>query len=125
LHKKDGTRAEWEYPFAVAGINISFMLVQMLDLQSGIRTEKQKYHAKYSFFFWFINEFVFMVAGSPTSLASVRFLELLGEDEMAFDNLFCVAFQMMDVQWLSKRASYMEFNVKIIKPSIIFFTILV
>lgn len=66
-----------------------------------------------------------MVAGAPTSLASVRFLELLGEDEMAFDNLFCVAFQMMDVQWLAKRASYMEFNVKITKPLIIFFTILV
>jgi hypothetical protein len=67
---------------------------------------------------------VFVVAGAPTSLASVRFLELLGEDEMAFDNLFCVAFQMMDVQWLAKRASYMEFNVKITKPAIIFFTTL-
>ncbi|XP_059428844.1 uncharacterized protein LOC132162595 isoform X2 [Corylus avellana] len=82
LHKQDGTRAEWEYPFAVAGINISFMLAQMLDLQSG----------------------------KPTSLAAIRFLELLNEDEMAFDNLFCVSFQMMDAQWLAKRASYMEFN---------------
>ncbi|KAM3312151.1 hypothetical protein ACQJBY_032252 [Aegilops geniculata] len=35
LHKADGERAEWEYPFAVAGVNISYMLVQMLDLQSG------------------------------------------------------------------------------------------
>lgn len=35
LHKQDGSRADWEYPFAVAGINISFMLAQMLDLQSG------------------------------------------------------------------------------------------
>ena len=35
LHKQEGERAEWEYPFAVAGINISFMLIQMLDLQSG------------------------------------------------------------------------------------------
>lgn len=35
LHKLDGNRADWEYPFAVAGINISFMLIQMLDLQSG------------------------------------------------------------------------------------------
>lgn len=35
LHKRDGDRSDWEYPFAVAGINISFMLVQMLDLQSG------------------------------------------------------------------------------------------
>lgn len=35
LLKLDGNRADWEYPFAVAGINISFMLIQMLDLQSG------------------------------------------------------------------------------------------
>lgn len=36
LLKEDGNRAEWEYPFAVAGINVSFMLIQMLDLNSGI-----------------------------------------------------------------------------------------
>ncbi|KAJ6433409.1 hypothetical protein OIU84_017162 [Salix udensis] len=36
LFKQGGQRATWEYPFAVAGINVSFMLIQMLDLQSGI-----------------------------------------------------------------------------------------
>uniref|UniRef100_A0A7N0VFR1 ELMO domain-containing protein n=1 Tax=Kalanchoe fedtschenkoi TaxID=63787 RepID=A0A7N0VFR1_KALFE len=82
LHKTEGQRAEWEYPFAVAGINISFMLAQMLDLQSEI----------------------------PKTSVGLRFLELLGEDDMAFDNLYCVAFQLMDAQWLAKRASYMEFN---------------
>ncbi|KAA3473155.1 ELMO domain-containing protein A-like isoform X3 [Gossypium australe] len=82
LHKQDGNRSELEYPFAVAGINISFMLVQMLDLQSG----------------------------KPSSRAGRRFLELLAEDEMAFDDLYCVTFRMMDAQWLVKRASYMEFN---------------
>lgn len=82
LHKQQGRRAEWEYPFAVAGLNISFMLAQMLGLQSG----------------------------RPTTLAGKRFLELLGEDAMALDNLYCVAFEMMDAQWLAKRASYMEFN---------------
>ncbi|KAG5041895.1 hypothetical protein JHK87_005810 [Glycine soja] len=82
LHKQDGTRAEWEYPFAVAGINISFMLAQMLDLQAGL----------------------------PSSSSGIHFLKLLEEDEMAFDILFCVAFQMMDAQWLAKRATYMEFN---------------
>ncbi|XP_078159991.1 ELMO/CED-12 family protein [Carex rostrata] len=83
LLKQEGTRAEWEYPFAVAGINISFMLIQMLDLQS---------------------------TGMPSSQAGTRFLELLAEDENAFDKLYCVAFQLMDAQWLVKRASYMEFN---------------
>lgn len=88
LHKKDGRRAEWEYPFAVAGVNLSFMLIQMLDLQSGM----------------------------PSSKAGIRFLELLGEDEKAFDNLYCVAFRMLDAQWLAKRASYMEFN-EVLKSS--------
>ncbi|CAN6289594.1 unnamed protein product [Urochloa humidicola] len=82
LKKVQGQRSDWEYPFAVAGINISFMLIQMLDLQSTI----------------------------PSSKSGVRFLELLGRDENAFDHLYCVAFRLLDAQWLVKRASYMEFN---------------
>lgn len=34
LLKQAGERSEWEYPFAAAGINVSFMLIQMLDLHS-------------------------------------------------------------------------------------------
>ncbi|XP_054815735.1 uncharacterized protein LOC129315751 isoform X2 [Prosopis cineraria] len=34
LHKRDGDRSTWEYPFAIAGINISFMLIKLLDLLS-------------------------------------------------------------------------------------------
>jgi len=36
LCKKNGDRELWEYPFAVAGVNITFMLIQMLDLQAGL-----------------------------------------------------------------------------------------
>uniref|UniRef100_A0A452XNL9 ELMO domain-containing protein n=1 Tax=Aegilops tauschii subsp. strangulata TaxID=200361 RepID=A0A452XNL9_AEGTS len=36
LCKQNGDRALWEYPFAVAGVNITFMLIQMLDLQTGL-----------------------------------------------------------------------------------------
>ncbi|KAB1999380.1 hypothetical protein ERO13_D12G141800v2 [Gossypium hirsutum] len=82
LLKEDGDRATWEYPFAVAGINVSFMLIQMLDLYS----EK------------------------PKNLPGLNFLKLLGEDEEAFDVLYCVAFELMDAQWLAMHASYMEFN---------------
>lgn len=39
LLKEDGNRATWEYPFAVAGINVSFMLIQMLDLKSGMHQQ--------------------------------------------------------------------------------------
>ncbi|XP_066351445.1 uncharacterized protein [Miscanthus floridulus] len=82
LSKVQGQRADWEYPFAVAGINISFMLVQMLDLKSSV----------------------------PSSKYGIRFLEFLERDENAFDHLYCVAFRLLDAQWLVKRASYMEFN---------------
>ncbi|PRQ52708.1 putative ELMO domain-containing protein [Rosa chinensis] len=34
LFKQGGSRATSEYPFAVAGINISFLLIQLLDLWS-------------------------------------------------------------------------------------------
>ncbi|XP_024019972.1 ELMO domain-containing protein A isoform X2 [Morus notabilis] len=82
LFKQDGKRATWEYPFAVAGINVSFMLIQMLDL----------YSAK------------------PKCIPGINFMRLLGEDEEAFDVLYCIAFEMMDAQWLAMHASYMEFN---------------
>ncbi|XP_050899157.1 uncharacterized protein LOC127105976 isoform X2 [Lathyrus oleraceus] len=84
LSKKDGDRATWEYPFAAAGINISFMLIQMLDLYT---------------------------EGKPRCLPGMNFVKLLGEDEEAFDILYCIAFEMMDAQWLAMHASYMNFNV--------------
>ncbi|XP_020570746.1 ELMO domain-containing protein A isoform X2 [Phalaenopsis equestris] len=81
LFKQEGIRAAWEYPFAVAGINITFMLIQMLDLYS----EK------------------------PRNLRGVNFIRILS-DETAFDVLYCIAFQMMDAQWLAMRASYLQFK---------------
>ena len=36
---------------------------------------------------------------------------LFAVNESAFDILYCIAFKLMDHQWLSMRASYMEFNV--------------
>ncbi|KAF3650213.1 putative ELMO domain-containing protein B-like isoform X2 [Capsicum annuum] len=83
LFKQSGSRANWEYPFAVAGINVTFMLIQMLDLFS----EK------------------------PKCLPGLNFVKLIGEDDEAFDVLYCIAFAMMDAQWLAMRASYMDFNV--------------
>uniref|UniRef100_A0A0E0GWY2 ELMO domain-containing protein n=1 Tax=Oryza nivara TaxID=4536 RepID=A0A0E0GWY2_ORYNI len=34
LLKKQGMRATWEYPFAVAGVNVSYMLIQLLELNA-------------------------------------------------------------------------------------------
>lgn len=36
LRKQVGERSVWEYPFAVAGVNITSMLIQMLDLEPGL-----------------------------------------------------------------------------------------
>ncbi|XP_042507945.1 ELMO domain-containing protein A-like isoform X2 [Macadamia integrifolia] len=82
LQKQEGDRSMWEYPFAVAGVNITFMLIQMLGLQ----------------------------AVKPRMLIGAIFLKLLSENESAFDLLYCIAFKLMDQQWLSMRASYMDFN---------------
>ncbi|XP_020547144.1 ELMO domain-containing protein A isoform X3 [Sesamum indicum] len=82
LRKKEGDRALWEYPFAVAGVNITFMLIQMLDLE----------------------------AVKPRTLVGATFLKFLTENESAFDLLYCIAFKLMDHQWLAMHASYMDFN---------------
>ncbi|XP_034708438.1 ELMO domain-containing protein A-like isoform X4 [Vitis riparia] len=82
LRKQEGDRALWEYPFAVAGVNITFMLIQMLDLE----------------------------AVKPRSMAGAIFLKFLSENESAFDLLYCITFKLMDNQWLAMHASYMDFN---------------
>ncbi|CAF2138679.1 unnamed protein product [Brassica rapa] len=82
LNKQGGKRAAWEYPFAVAGVNITFMIMQMLDLE----------------------------ASKPRTFVGSVFLQMLSENEWAFDLLYCVAFAVMDKQWLDRNATYMEFN---------------
>ncbi|KAL7197078.1 hypothetical protein ACSBR1_036987 [Camellia fascicularis] len=83
LKKQGGKRAAWEYPFAVAGVNITFMIMQMLDLDATRRR----------------------------TFVRTVFLQMLSENEWAFDLLYCVAFVVMDKQWLEKNATYMQFNV--------------
>ncbi|KAD4982625.1 hypothetical protein E3N88_19296 [Mikania micrantha] len=82
LKKQEGDRSMWEYPFAVAGVNITFMLIQMLDLE----------------------------AVKPRTLVGATFLKFLSDNESAFNLLYCIAFVLMDHQWLAMRASYMDFN---------------
>jgi ELMO domain-containing protein len=33
LHKRSGTRVQWEYPFAAAGINLTFALAELLGFK--------------------------------------------------------------------------------------------
>jgi hypothetical protein len=46
LYKKGEGRASWEYPFAVAGVNITFMLIQMLNLGSGNKEYSKPYEKR-------------------------------------------------------------------------------
>ncbi|TVU15008.1 hypothetical protein EJB05_38506 [Eragrostis curvula] len=85
LCKQNGDRALWEYPFAVAGVNITFMLIQMLDLEGD----------------------------KPTTLVGAVFLNLLLENDRAFDILYCITFMLMDQKWLDMHATYMDFNIVI------------
>ncbi|XP_055808160.1 uncharacterized protein LOC129876696 isoform X2 [Solanum dulcamara] len=82
LQKQEGDRALWEYPFAVAGVNITFMLIQILDIE----------------------------AIKPRNMVGAKFLKFLAENESAFDLLYCITFKLMDHQWLAMNASYMDFN---------------
>ncbi|XP_062110662.1 uncharacterized protein LOC133822371 isoform X1 [Humulus lupulus] len=82
LKRQGGKPAAWEYPFAVAGVNITFMIMQMLDLDTI----------------------------KPRTFVRPVFLQMLSENEWAFDLLYCVAFMVMDKQWLERNATYMEFN---------------
>jgi len=40
------------------------------------------------------------------------FSYVFSENEWTFDLLYCVAFLVMDKQWLERNATYMEFNVR-------------
>ncbi|KAJ7957571.1 ELMO domain-containing A [Quillaja saponaria] len=88
LKKQGGKQVAWEYPFAVAGVNITFMIMQMLDLD----------------------------ASKPRTFVRTVFLQMLSENEWSFDLLYCVAFMVMDKQWLERNATYMEFN-EVLKSS--------
>ncbi|CAH8269181.1 unnamed protein product [Arabidopsis lyrata] len=74
-----------ESPFPVAGISITFMLNQMLDLDAGI----------------------------PRRIVLDNLLRLLSVEESASDIRHCTAFKLIDQQWLSMRAS-VAFNRKYI-----------
>jgi len=97
LHKRQGARATWEYPFAVAGLNLTFVLTEVLELQRH-RHQGQGQGAGASHV--------------PRGAAARGFLALLGGEsgDDAFGDLYCAAFRVLDREWLAMKASYMEFN---------------
>ena len=103
LSKSDGERSEWEYPFAAAGVNVTFALVHLLELApastravrsvgviEGLPSAKSE------------------VPRVPTTPAGVAFLDMI-DVEGAFESLYVAFFEAMDREWLARRATYMEF----------------
>eukprot|EP00191_Tetraselmis_sp_GSL018_P001183 CAMPEP_0177615690 /NCGR_PEP_ID=MMETSP0419_2-20121207/23625_1 /TAXON_ID=582737 /ORGANISM="Tetraselmis sp., Strain GSL018" /LENGTH=380 /DNA_ID=CAMNT_0019113435 /DNA_START=69 /DNA_END=1212 /DNA_ORIENTATION=+ len=83
LGKVNGRRSEWEYPFCVAGVNLTFAMIEILDVADGRQ---------------------------PRTRAGTNFFTALSEGtDNAFEEVYCAAFQLLDSKWLEMRASYMEF----------------
>ncbi|CAL5421127.1 unnamed protein product [Camellia sinensis] len=108
LKKQGGKRAAWEYPFAVAGVNITFMIMQMLDLDAN--ESKHRLFFLHVFLGALLIQVIAILAAKPRTFVRTVFLQMLSENEWAFDLLYCVAFVVMDKQWLEKNATYMQFN---------------
>ena len=70
LHKSEGERSDWEYPFAVAGINLTFMLQEVV----GLRDRRVG---------------VLLAARLPASAPGRAFLELLAQTSHAFEQVGC------------------------------------
>ena len=89
-------RSDWEYPFSAAGMNVTFMLVDVFGLRSAAAGRD----------------------GAPGTRkhnkATLRaLLEIESESDdilVAFNEVYCVAFEMLDAQWLEQKASYLQFN---------------
>jgi len=94
MRKSRGKRSSWEYPFGAAGMNVAWMLVELLQLQPP-------------------------PAGgggggggsSVTKTAAGRgFVGLLGAHSAAFEEVYCAAYDALDRAWVERGATYMEFN---------------
>jgi hypothetical protein len=80
--KSRGARSEFEYPFAAAGVNLTFNLVEILEIR------KQ----------------------SPVTPSGVCFAKLLDNEEEAFEAIYALTFDALDREWLdTPNANYMDF----------------
>lgn len=123
LWKKNGTRSAWEYPFAAAGVNVTFALVDVLELRGASRA---------------VSSGAGVVLGddaldttraqalAPRTPAAVAFLDMLdpgsneeedaasskkhSDPDVAFEHLYASFWEVFDNEWLDQKASYMEFS---------------
>lgn len=120
LNKSRGTRASIEYPFAVAGVNITFALMSMLGLRdpalvaalaggntdNGAAVGASETPAEPG------GAVIPAHATSPELHAFAEQLSVHGaHGARAFDSLYAFTFEALDAVWLETKASYMDFGV--------------
>ena len=122
LWKKNGTRSAWEYPFAAAGVNVTFALVDVLELRAtravssgaGVVLGDDALDTTRA------------QALAPRTPAAVAFLDMLdpgsneeedaasskkhSDPDVAFEHLYASFWEVFDNEWLDQKASYMEFS---------------
>ena len=137
LYKKTGTGSAWEYPFAAAGVNVTFALVDLLELRgSGTRAVPSGAGVV-------LADARSDATRAPRTNAAVAFLDLLdpggiresiesresfglsddardgrrrvssvssADPDFAFEHLYATFWEVFDNEWLDKKASYMEFS---------------
>lgn len=97
LNKTEGARAEWEYPFCVGGLNVAFMLSEVVGIKLPFGSSSSS-----------------QTAVSPLNSAAGRgFIGLLqasDNEQLLFEEVFVATFEELDRCWLRMRCSYMEFG---------------
>jgi len=80
---------EYFLPFALTGLNLTFMLTNLLQVGQSFRTP--------------LNE--------ESSIYYQTFLDLIEQDEYAFEEIYCSLFLCLEERWNKQRVKYMDFQI--------------
>ena len=118
VEKKNGTRSDWEYPFAAAGVNVTHELTKLLDVDGIIRNGSVDETLRVD---KCVVGFLELVRRRRTTSSSNNNNDndssINGGSSFrrkeafvaAFHELYCDAFEILDREWLLAEATYMEF----------------
>ena len=89
-------RLEVHYPWAAVGINVTRMLTDLMHISDGTFSTTKKT--------WWSAESVPQIS-TETACRSI-----LDSHPDAFDELYCLVFQLFDLTWTQKNGTYMQFG---------------
>lgn len=100
--KSDGERSQWEYPFAAAGVNVTFQLLDLLELRDatkmtgvgGVSSEENTVAPSPPL----------TRVPAPASPAGASFVDCLDAEDDAFEKVYVAWFEVLDREWLARRA---------------------